>query len=264
MVEAYRGKLLEAGAGRRTVNKALTLLGSVFRYAEKHGWMAANPARFVSKLRDDTGEHDAPVEDNILRPHEIPALLAAAKPGRDHALLMTAVMTGMRSSELIGLQWGDIDWKSNQVSVRRCFRDGRFYEPKSKYSRRRIDVPEQLISELKRWRLQCPKGQDLTFPNTLGRPENNANVLHRVFHPALRRAGLRKVRFHDLWHTYASLLIAGGEHPKYIQMQMGHSSIKVTMDTYGHLMQATNAQAAEKLAALALGSTTGSEHVAKR
>ncbi len=124
-------------------------------------------------------------------------------------------------------------------------------------------MPSPLLSELKRWKLKCPKGeQELVFPNTLGKPENNSNVLRRVFHPALRRAGLRKVRFHDLRHTYASLLIANGEHPKYIQTQMGHSSIKVTMDTYGHLMQATNAQAAEKLATLALGSKTCSNYVA--
>src|SRR4030095_8922715 len=77
--------------------------------------------------------------------------------------------------------------------------------------------------------------------------------------PALRRSGIKQVRFHDLRHAYASLLIANNEHPKYIQSQLGHSSIKITMDTYGHLMNATNNCAAEKLADLALGEGKKSE-----
>jgi integrase len=73
------------------------------------------------------------------------------------------------------------------------------------------------------------------------------NLVKRHFFPALKRAGLRRVRFHDLRHTYAALLIDQGEHPKYIQGQMGHSSIKVTMDTYGHLMEQTNPEASKRL-----------------
>jgi integrase len=75
----------------------------------------------------------------------------------------------------------------------------------------------------------------------------NNNLVRRHFEPALRRAGLRKIRFHDLRHTYASLLIDQGEHPKYIQAQMGHSSINVTMDTYGHLMKTVNQESARRL-----------------
>ncbi|MBW2608368.1 MAG: site-specific integrase [Deltaproteobacteria bacterium] len=69
----------------------------------------------------------------------------------------------------------------------------------------------------------------------------------RLFAPALRKAGLRRIRFYDLRHSYASLLVAQGEHPKYIQVQMGHSSINVTMDTYGHLMNNVNQESAKRL-----------------
>ena len=102
-------------------------------------------------------------------------------------------------------------------------------------------------------------GTDLVFPSGAGNPENHGNLLRRGFYPALRRSGIKQVRFHDLRHTYASLLIANNEHPKYIQSQLGHSSIKITMDTYGHLMNATNNRAAEKLADLALGEGKKSE-----
>jgi integrase len=105
-----------------------------------------------------------------------------------------------------------------------------------------------VISQLKKWKLACPPNEhDLVFPNELGKPLNKNNLSRKVFSPALRRAGLRKIRFHDLRHTYASLLIAQGEHPKYIQVQMGHSSISVTMDTYGHLMNTVNQESAKRL-----------------
>ena len=110
-----------------------------------------------------------------------------------------------------------------------------------------------MARELKRWKLRCPKGElDPILPNGAGNLEAQSNLMRRGFHPALRRAGLRHIRFHDLRHRYASLLIENGEHPKYIQTQMGHSSIKITMNTYGHLMRSTNNEAAEKLATLVL------------
>jgi integrase len=104
------------------------------------------------------------------------------------------------------------------------------------------------MSELRRWKVACPHSElDLVFPNGATRPMDCLNLVKRHFHPALRRGGLRKIRFHDLRHTFAALLIDQGEHPKYIQTQMGHSSIKVTMDTYGHLMHKVNREASKRL-----------------
>jgi integrase len=135
--------------------------------------------------------------------------------------------------------------------VRQQYTAGRFSEVKTKASRRRVDLPGELVSELRRWRLQCPAGtHDLVFPNGAANPENHANLLNRGFYPALRRAGLRKIRFHDPRHTRASLLIANGEHPKRIQALMGHSSINVTMDVYGHLMPGGGDEVADRLGAL--------------
>ena len=94
---------------------------------------------------------------------------------------------------------------------------------------------------------------DLVFPNEAEKPQHKSNMIRRVFHPILRRTGLPKIRFHDLRHTYASLLIHQGGHPKYIQSQLGHSSIDITMDIYGHIMEATNHEAANNLGQLVFG-----------
>ena len=163
-------------------------------------------------------------------------------------LFLMAVMTGMRQGELLGLQWGDVDWLNNQVCVKRTFNHARFYEPKTEKSYRKIDLAPIVISELKKWKLQClPNELDLVFPNDEGNPICAENLVKRDFKPALRRSGIREIRFHDLRHTYATLLIDQGEHPKYIQEQMGHSSINTTMDVYGHMMKAVNSEATRRL-----------------
>jgi len=267
MIEAFRNRLLKQGIGRRTINKCHTLLSAIFRYALRYRWITANPAAEVRKLRAESGSHERPELDNILTPAEA-ALMLDAADDRYRVLLLMALSTGMRQGELLGLQWGDIEWAAKQVWVRRQYTRGRFSELKTRYSRRKIGLGDDLIRELKAWKLRCPKGEhDLAFPNGAGNPENHGNLLNRGFYPTLRRAGLRRIRFHDLRHTYASFLIAQNVHPKRIQALLGHSSIKVTMDTYGHLMNDADNEAAEKVAGLVFGTKSapsGSKVVATR
>ena len=123
-----------------------------------------------------------------------------------------------------------------------------------------IGLSDELLSELKAWRLRCPKGEDdLVFLHDNGQPLNHGILLRSGFYPALRRAKLRHIRFHDLRHTFASLLITANVHPKSIQALMGHSTIRITMDVSGHLMHDADNAATEKLAAPVLG---GSKTVA--
>ena len=151
---------------------------------------------------------------------------------------------------------GNVNWLNSQLHIRRTFNHGKFMEPKSKAYRQKIDLAPELVHELKKWKLACPKGElELIFPTEEGTPENAANLLYRRFFPTLRRAGLPLMRFHNLRHTYVSLLIAQGEHPKYIQSQLGHSSINVTMDIYGHFMETVNQKAASRLGRAVLGDT---------
>ena len=162
--------------------------------------------------------------------------------------VVEAVMSGARQGELIGLQWSDVDWYNSQIHIKRTFQHGRFYDPKSATSKRKIDLGPTVMKKLKKWKIACmPTELDLVFPSDTGTSIDNNNLVRRHYEPALRRAGLRRIKFHCLRHTYGSLLIDQGEHPKYIQNQMGHSSINVTMDTYGHLMKTVNQDSARRL-----------------
>jgi integrase len=175
---------------------------------------------------------------------------------------MSAVLTGMREGELLGLKWSDINWFSRQVEVNRTYNHGQFYKPKSKTSRRKIDMAPELVGELKKWKLACPPSDlDLVFPSEAGTPSDAANMLKRRFFPALKRAKLPRIRFHDLRHTFAALVWDQTKDLKYLQTQLGHSSVQMTLDIYGHLMKKTNQDAATKLGEAVFGGD-GSKMVA--
>jgi integrase len=112
-------------------------------------------------------------------------------------------------------------------------------------------------------RVAAVDGADLIFPNEKGKPLSPINVVRRKFEPTLKKAGISRIRFHDLRHTFASILIDLGENPKYIQNQMGHSSIKITLDTYGHLLKTVNNEAASRLGEAIFGKD-GSKMVAEK
>jgi integrase len=231
--EYFRARLARKRLSRITINNQLTLLAMIFNYALKHRLVTFNPAEHVDKLPAVHREGDE-IDQNVLSPAEVRKLLEAAAP-EWRLLIETAVTTGLRQSELLGLKWGDIDWQSSRLYVRRALREGRFYDTKSKNSRRVVEVPRTLLHALKVWLLKCPKGEhDLVFPNREGNPMDAANLLHRGFEPAVRRAGLRKIRFHDLRHTAASLLLATGVDVVAVSRLLGHSSPIVTLSVYSH------------------------------
>jgi integrase len=251
--------------GVRTINKSLTLLVMIFNYAARHRWVDYNPAEHVEKLRAPVSPDGEALDSNILTPAEVRTLIEAAEPARRAAngelaatgyrlIIQTAVFTGMRSGELRGLQWGDIDWLSRQIHVRRAWKEGEFTQPKTQASVRRIDLPEFLVNELREWRLACPKGKhDLVFPNLVGNPISAANLLQRGFYPALRRAGLRRIRFHDLRHTFASLLIANGEDIVRVSRLLGHASPAITLKVYSHMLPREHYRSTEVLSTLVFG-----------
>jgi integrase len=122
------------------------------------------------------------------------------------------------------------------------------FAPKTKGSERRIDIGPSAIKVLKEWKLAClPTDLDLIFPNEAGQPINYSNMVNRVYSPALKAAGIDKIKFHAIRHTTASLMIEQGENIKYIQSQLGHSSPTVTLNVYAHLMKPINQEAACRL-----------------
>jgi integrase len=132
---------------------------------------------------------------------------------------------------------------------RNVTRYGLFQEPKTRGSVRAIAMSATLVTALLEHLMasRFKDTDDLIFSTEKGTPIDGRNFVRRVFEPALCRAGLPKIRFHDLRHTFASLLIAQGEHPKLISEQLGHASVQMTLDRYGHLLPASYDSAGERL-----------------
>jgi integrase len=258
-VEAFRnrtfGKEYETPSGwtkklgARMANKAVTMASMMFRHAIETRAATHNPAARVGKVQ--TAESpQALLEGNVLNPEESGRLLEACDE-RWRPLVMTAIYTGLREGELLGLYWTDIELDTGKLYVRRTYSSGRFGEPKSRAGRRRIDLPATLVAELRRWKMQCPKPEEgdraLVFPSIDGTPLSTQNMVTRAFYPALRRAGLRQIRFHDLRHTTASLLLHGNVQIKRVQQIMGHADARITLNTYGHLIPDVDDGAADRL-----------------
>jgi len=218
----------------KTVWNETGLIKQMMSYARRWGYIQTDPSEPVKRPRVNRAEIE------ILNPEEIGRMLA--KIDRRYRLaLLTCVLTGLRAGELWALQWPDIDFETFQIHVRRSLWRGRFQTPKSRSSVRRIDIPERLANELKNWKLSSPPNElDLVFPNTVGKPMAHDNMVKRHFEPALKRADLRHVSFHSLRHANATLRIASKQNLKYIQGQLGHSSLIITLDTYGHFFTDAN------------------------
>jgi integrase len=149
-----------------------------------------------------------------------------------------AALTGIRRGELLGLRWGNVDYPNGRVWVRRSIGiGGEVKKPKTARSLRHVAMPKTLRDELESWwKLSSHRARDdYVFAGSSGTPLDARRMIREVFEPARKAAKLPRLRFHDLLHSYASVLIAQGEHPKVISEQLGHSSVTITMDRYAHL-----------------------------
>jgi len=230
-----------------TLRKILVTLGQIMRYAVRHRDISNNPFTDAERPRSSQCESDKQTI-RILNPSEINGLLEATENHKYRTLFRLAIMSGARQGELLGLKWSDVDWENSQIHIQRTYNNQAWYKTKTKTSNRKIDLGPSMMAELREWRLACPPNKlDLIFPNRAGGPINHNNLVSRYFEPALEKAKLGKIRFHDLRHTYASLLIQQGENIKYIQSQLGHSNPTVTLNVYAHLMNPVNQEAACRL-----------------
>jgi len=172
-------------------------------------------------------------------------------------------MTGARQGEILGLKWSDVDFSKKQISINRTFNMGRFFTPQKKGSARQIDLSPMAAKALAEWKLKSSsKDDDLVFSNEAGGPMNYGNMVQRHYRKDLKYTGIPQIRFHDLRHTYASLLLSQGENIKYIQTQLDHSSPTVTLNVYSHLMKKENKGAICRLEN-AIFQTTGHNLVTK-
>jgi len=245
-VEQFIADKQEDGMNLTTLRKIIGTFSQVTQYAVRHRYIDHNPVRDAERPKGQGGEEKEQIQ--VLTPMEINALLDATPNQKYNTLFRLAIMSGARQGELIGLKWTDVDWFNNQIHVQRTYNKGAWYKPKTKTSNRKVDIGPKTMSELKKWHVACqPNDLDLIFPNEAGKPLDQKNIMSRHYYPALRKAGIKRIRFHDLRHTYASLMIEQGENIKYIQTQLGHSNPTVTWNVYAHLIKPTNQEAVCKL-----------------
>jgi integrase len=248
------------GINIRTLRKILVTLGEILHLAVRRKYLDHNPLRDAERPKRQSKADENELQGHeimrILTPPQIYNFLSKVDDPKYQMLFNLAIFTGARQGELIGLKWSDVDWENRQIYIQRTFNKGRFFPPKTKTSRRRVDLGPMVLSELRKWKLACPPNDhDLVFPNEAGEPMNYSNMVQRHFFPALKAAGLPRIRFHDIRHTYASLLSEQNENIKYIQTQMGHSSPTVTLNVYAHLMKPTNQEAVCRLEKSVFGPT---------
>ena len=246
--------MLDKGKSPKTISNVLITLRQVLLDAIVDGYIEKDPYIRIAKPKLVKKEID------ILDITEVNLLLQTLEMKRDefYLLFKLAIESGLRQGELFALYWEDFNWKTNQVFVRRSYYRGTVTTPKSQKSIRRVDLTPSLVSELKAYR---HIKSDLVFCTAEGKPLDRRIVVGNHLEPALRKAGLRRIRFHDLRHTNVSIRIASGQEIKYISEQLGHASVQFTLDVYGHLMPTHRKQQASKLESYFIGNVMVTEGV---
>jgi integrase len=248
----YREKL-DVGLAPATVRKIHSTLHKALSQAVSDGIVPRNAA-------DVKAPRPTPEEMRPLSEAEAQAFLEAARESgnRFEALYVLAVATGLRRGELLGLRWDDVDLKRGTLRVGRALvREGGRHtlgETKARRGRRQINLTPRTVNALKAHRKKqleekiklagLYRDHGLVFASGVGTPVNPENLVKRSFKPLLKHAGLPKIRFHDLRHTCATLLLGRGVHPKFVQELLGHATIAMTLDTYSHYLPSMGDQAA--------------------
>jgi integrase len=253
-VEKFKDDLLRASTSRAMVVKILVSTKAILKEAMRQGRVAQNVAIGVKPPKAKSGDRpklkigrDIPTKD------EMRDVLRTADGSRWHAVLSTAALVGLRSSELRGLMWSDVDLKQGTVHVqRRADENNQMGPPKSEAGDRVIQVSSLLVNILKQWKLACPKGElDLCFPTGIGTVESHANIVNRGWYRFQRELsivgadGRPKYGLHAARHFFASCMIEAGHLPKRLQEMMGHASLQMTYDRYGHLFPAGDGERAK-------------------
>ncbi|MGE5513711.1 MAG: tyrosine-type recombinase/integrase [Bacteroidota bacterium] len=277
-VRKFEDQLRANGRSHAMVRKVLVTLGTMLADAVERGLAAKNPVRDMKRNRrrgNDARKAKLQVGVDIPTPDEISRILAAAE-GKWRPMLVTLIFTGLRSSELRALQWSDIDLEKGVIRVRqRVDRAGHFGPPKSAAGTRSIPVGRFVTNTLREWKIAAPPLKpgapkiDLVFPNREGRAISHTDLVYQGLCPTLHKAGIvtattdaegkvvtgkngrpeyqgRYTGTHAFRHFYASWCINrradGGLElpPKVVQTRLGHSTVSMTLDTYGHLFPPTD------------------------
>jgi integrase len=237
-LQDFADRLLAEGLDPSTIRNALMPLRAIYRRALGRALVAVNPTSGL-ELPALQGRRD-----RIADPPEA-ALLLAALPEGDRALWATATYAGLRRGELMALRWEDVDFSAGLIRVERSYdpKAGEYVAPKSHAGTRRVPIPAVLREHLIAHRLRAGRSEGLAFGRTATSPFDDDQIRGRAAR-AWRDAGLAPLGMHEARHTFASLMIAAGVNAKALSTYMGHASVTITYDRYGHLMPGNEAEAA--------------------
>lgn len=261
-VQRVYAECLADGLSPSTVHRLHAILHKALDQATRWGLAQRNVAHLVKSPQPTHHEMAT------LSAEEVRAVIDAARGDRFEALYVLAVTTGMRQGELLALRWRDVNLDAGAVQVRatmqRTAETGMtFSEPKTSGSRRHVSITKAAAAALHRHRTAQAaerlrmgaawESLDLVFPNEIGRPVSASNLLRRSFFPLLNRAGVPRVRFHDLRHTAATLMLGESIHPKVVAEMLGHTRISTTLDLYSHVTPTMQRSATDALDAVLSG-----------
>ncbi|WP_019911539.1 tyrosine-type recombinase/integrase [Paenibacillus sp. HW567] len=254
--QTYTTLMKEGKLGSENIQKTHTLVNDSLNRAERWGLISKNPAALVERPRAEKKEIQ------IWDIKELNAFLWSARVSRYHIAFFIAAWTGMRQSEILGLRWKDIDFDNKTLRVVQTLRHNStelVSTTKTKASNRNIALSDQTIEALQKHRRRQIKerlhagevynNHDLVVCTAVGTPLNSRN-LNRTFYDLIKKTKIRRISFHSLRHTHASLMLASGENVKIVSERLGHANIRITLDTYSHLlpnMQRDAAQNFDKL-----------------
>lgn len=246
---------LAGGTSPRTTRLIHAVLHRALNHALKIGLVVRNASDAVTRPKVPRKEM------KTLDDYQVRQLIQAAEGTRMQVLIWVAVTTGLRQGELLGLKWSDLNWQTRRMHIQRQVqrRKGEglvFCEPKSASGRRVITLGMATIIKIREHKKVQQKEQllagekwqdyDLIFPTPIGTRLDPSNVL-KVYKKCLREAGLPNLRFHDLRHTAATLMLQQNINPKVVQERLGHADISLTLNTYSHVLPSIQEEAAEKM-----------------
>jgi integrase len=235
-VQDFADRLVAKGTDASSIRNAIMPLRSLYRWHLARGDVATNPTSGV-ELPAVRGKRD-----RIVSADRAVKLIAALRPA-DRALWACAFYAGLRRGELMALRWSDVDLAQGVIRVERGWdREEGAIDPKSAKGRRTVPIPAALRDHLDEHRIQRPRN-GLVFGRSADCPFEPTCVQDRA-RTDWRRAGLAAMTLHECRHTFASLMIAAGVNPKALSTYLGHASIAITLDRYGHLMPGNEEEAA--------------------
>lgn len=262
-MDAWQASLVRKGHSNNQRLRGIRILRNALNRAVKSRIIDINPVQVLDIPKVERREV-VPLELD-----QLGSLFAECEKHRLGDIIPLAIMTGLRLGELLALEWADVNLAEGVLSVRRALQElksGKSLKaPKSKAGRRAVNLDPLAIQALKNRRVKAieegchPDHVPVVFPNTLGKHQFRGELTRQTWYPIRKAAGIPKpVRFHDLRHSHASLMIAAGIHLKVIQERLGHSTFELTANTYSHLLDGAQADAANRVGEL-VGLHVGSQ-----